>query len=91
MALKYISSPMISAAMNARSVSKPFAVMPDRRSMLPARSWPPDPTTKYVMPFLRLDALVEVVVTGEHDADVVLQEERLEHFAQAEVRAVPVA
>ena len=40
---------------------------------------------------LRLDALVEVVVAGQHDADVVFQEQRLQHLAQAEIRAVPVA
>ena len=49
------------------------------------------PDDKVRDPLLRLNALVEVVVPGEHDAHVVLQEERLEHFAQAEVRAVPVA
>ena len=51
MAVKYISSPEISPAMKARSVSNPFAVRPEPRSMLPARSLPPDPTTKYTMPF----------------------------------------
>jgi hypothetical protein len=54
MALKYIWSPLISAAMNARSVSNPLAVMPDFRSMLPTRNRPPEPTTKYAIPFCGL-------------------------------------
>ena len=41
--------------------------------------------------FLRLDPLVEMVVAGEHDADVVLEEQRLEHLAQPLIRAVAVA
>lgn len=45
-ALKYIWSPMISAARNARSVSNPRAVSPVPRSMFPGRSVPPEPTTK---------------------------------------------
>ena len=40
---------------------------------------------------LGLDPLVEVVVPGEHDAHVVFQEQRLQHVAQAQVGAVPIA
>src|SRR4029079_4071365 len=40
---------------------------------------------------LRHDALVDVVVAGEHHADAVLQEERLERLARPQIRAVPVA
>ena len=77
--------------MNARSVSNPFAVMPlapvdVARPQLAARSH-----DEVRDPFLRLHPLVEVVVSGEDDAHVVLHEERLEHFAQPKVRAVPVA
>ena len=40
---------------------------------------------------LRLHTLVEVIVPVEHDAHVVFQEQRLQRFAQPEIRAVPVA
>ena len=84
MALKYISSPTISAAMNARSVSNPFAVMPEPPVDVARPQLAPRPHDEVRDPLLRLHALVEVVVAGEHDAHVVLHEERLEHFAQAE-------
>ena len=40
---------------------------------------------------LRLDPLVEVIVTGEHDADARLQKQRLEHGRQVGVRSVTLA
>ena len=46
--------------------------------MSPLRSFAELPITKYWIALLRLDALVEVLVTREHDVDAVLHEQRLE-------------
>jgi len=40
---------------------------------------------------LRLGALVDVIVAGEDDADVVLHENRLEDLLQVVARPVPLA
>ena len=50
-ALKKSSSPSISAARKAWSASNPTAVSPVRLSMSPRLSLPPEPVTKYTMPF----------------------------------------
>ena len=81
-ALKYISSPLISATRNARSVieagrRQPGALVDVPLPQLPARSG-----HEVDDALLRLDPLVEVIVPGKHDADAVLDEERLERVAQ---------
>ena len=90
-ALKYISSPSISTARNACSValaaSREAGVLVEvSLAQLAARA---DHEVDDAV--LRLDALVDVVVSGEDHADAVLEEHRLQHLPLGQIRAVPPA
>ena len=77
--------------MNTRSVSNPRAEILELVDDVAGAKLAAGTRDEVVDPLLWLEPFIEVVVPLEHDADVLVQEHRLERFPQSKVGAMASA